>query len=187
MALPKKRFSQIVRAGILIGLGVIWAGLAGCVSGVSDYSRAMVTYQGTFPELQGAPDQQRGQVVMLGGRIVETSPSTTGTEIMVLQLPLAGRDKPALDQPSQGRFLIASPEFLDPAVYPKLALITVVGEVTGQVERSVGDYPYTLPVLRPIEIKQWSTSDWGGGGPAVQLGVGAGSHGGGGAGFGLSF
>ena len=41
--------------------------------------------------------------------------------------------------------------------------------------------------LRPIEIKQWSTSDWGGGGPAVHLGVGTGSHGGGGAGFGLSF
>jgi Slp family outer membrane lipoprotein len=187
MVLPKKRFSRIARTGILIGLGILWGGLTGCVSGVSEYSRAMVTYQGTFPELQGAPEQQRGQVVMIGGRIVETTPSATGTEIMVLQLPLAGQDKPALDQPSEGRFLIASPEFLDPAVYPKLALITVVGEVTGQVERSVGDYPYTLPVLRPIEIKQWSTNDGAGGGPAVHLGVGTGSHGGGGAGFGLSF
>lgn len=177
----------MIRIGAAIGLSVFLLGLSGCVSGVSDYSRAMVTYQGTFPGLQSAPDQHRGQVAMLGGRIVETTPSTAGTEIMVLQLPLAGRDKPALDQPSEGRFLIVSPDFLDPAVYSKLALITVVGEVTGHVERLVGDYSYTLPVLKPIEIKQWSTNDWGGGGPAVQVGVGAGSHGGGGAGFGLSF
>jgi len=184
-ATHRRRRTTRNRAAIVLS-AFLW-GLAGCVSGVSDYSRAMVTYQGAFPELQGAPDQHRGQVAMLGGRIVETTPSSTGTEIVVLQLPLAARDKPALDQASQGRFLISSPEFLDPAAYRKLTLITVVGEVTGHVERPVGDYPYTLPVLRPIEIKQWSSNDWGGGGPAVQVGVGAGSHGGGGAGFGISF
>lgn len=181
------RRRSVTRKRTAIVLSVFLWGLAGCASGVSDYSRAMVTYQGAFPQLQGAPDQYRGQVAMLGGRIVETTPSASGTEIVVLQLPLAAMDKPAMDQASQGRFLISSPEFLDPAAYRKLTLITVVGEVTGQVERPVGDYPYTLPVLRPIEIKQWSSNDWGGGGPAVRVGVGAGSHGGGGAGFGVSF
>jgi outer membrane lipoprotein len=187
MSTSTHRFRAVARIGAAIGLSVLLWGLTGCVSGVSEYSRAMVTYQGTFPELQGAPDQHRGQVAMLGGRIVETMPSATGTEIVVLQLPLAAADKPSLDKASQGRFLISTPEFLDPAVYRKLTLVTVVGEVTGHVERPVGDYPYTLPVLRPIEIKHWSSNDWGGGGPAVQVGVGAGSHGGGGAGFGISF
>ena len=124
------RFRAVARIGAAIGLSVLLWGMTGCVSGVSEYSRAMVTYQGTFPELQGAPEQHRGQVAMLGGRIVETTPSATGTEIVVLQLPLAARDKPALHQASQGRFLISTPEFLDPAVYSKLTLITVVGEVT---------------------------------------------------------
>jgi outer membrane lipoprotein len=162
MSFSASRCRTATRIVTTIVLGLSFLGLSGCASGVSDYSRAMVTYQGTFPELQGAPDQHRGQVAMLGGRIVETTPSVAGTEIVVLQLPLASWDKPALDQPSEGRFLIASPEFLDPAVYTKLALITVVGEVTGHEERTIGDYPYTLPVLRPIEIKQWSSSDWGG-------------------------
>lgn len=187
MFVPSYYYRRATRMRPAIVLSVLLWGLAGCVSGVSDYSRAMVTYQGAFPELQGAPDQHRGQVAMLGGRIVETTPSAEGTEIVVLQLPLAAMDKPALDQASEGRFLISTPEFLDPAAYRKLTLITVVGEVTGHVERPVGDYPYKLPVLRPIEIKQWSSNEWGGGGPAVQVGVGAGSHGGGGAGFGVSF
>jgi len=187
MSPPTHRCRNATRMRTAVVLSVFLWGLAGCVSGMSDSSRAMVTYQGAFPQLQAAPDQYRGQVAMLGGRIVETTPSASGTEIVVLQLPLAARDKPALDQATQGRFLISSPEFLDPAVYRKLTLITVVGEVTGQVERPVGDYPYKLPVLRPIEIKQWSSNDWSGGGPAVQVGVGAGSHGGGGAGFGVSF
>ena len=177
------RLSGIAAALIFVG----WP-LWGCVSGMSQASRAMVTYQGSFPALQGAPEQYRGEVAMLGGRIVETSPSPAGTEITVLQLPLGASDKPTLDKPSEGRFLISSPEFLDPAAYPKLTLITVVGEVTGHTVRPVGEYPYTLPVLRPIEIKQWSSGDWGGGGgPAVHMGIGTGSHGGGGAGFGISF
>ena len=176
------------RTGMAV-LALLLGGLMmSCVSGVSKQSRALVTYQGTFTELQRAPDQHRGQVAILGGRIVETTPSKEGTEIVVLQLPLSGSDKPALDKPSEGRFLVKSSDFLDPAAYPKLALVTVVGEVTGHVVRPVGEYPYTLPVLRPIEIKQWSNSDWGAGEPAVRMGIGAGSYGsGGGAGFGITF
>jgi outer membrane lipoprotein len=187
---PQIRFGRSGRL-VWIAAGLLFLGWAmmGCASGVSEASRAMVTYKGSFSELQAAPDQHRGQVVMLGGRIVETVPSATGSEITVLQLPLGGGSgKPAIDKPSEGRFLISTPEFLDPAAYPKLTLITVVGEVTGHTVRPVGDYPYSLPVLRPIEIKQWTSSDWGGGGgPAVNVGIGAGSHGGGGAGFGITF
>jgi outer membrane lipoprotein len=162
-----------------------WAAV-GCASGMSRESRAMVTYEGTFPELQDAPERHRGEIAMLGGRIVETSPSAEGTEVMVLQLPLTGSDKPALDQPSEGRFLILSSEFIDPAVYEKLTPITVVGEITGQTVRTIGSYAYTLPVLRPIEIKPWSSHYGGTRSPGVHVGVGAGSHGGG-AGFGISF
>lgn len=189
MYLSAHRCRTGIRIRTAIVFGVCLWGLTGCASGVSDYSRAMVTYEGPFPELQGAPDQYRGQVAMLGGRIVETTPSAEGTEIMVLQLPLAMMDKPALDKVSEGRFLISTPEFLDPAVYRKLTLITVVGEITGHVEREVGDYPYTLPVLKPIEIKLWPQNEWGGGsGPNVNVGVGHSSGGsGGGSAFGISF
>lgn len=170
-------------------LMAVWftaAVLVGCASGISDVARDQVTYRGGFPALQTAPEAHRGQVTMLGGRIVETIPSADGTEIVVLQLPLASSDKPVLDRPSEGRFLIASPDFLDPAVYAKLTLITVVGEITGHTVRPIGNYDYTLPMLKPIEIKLWPAPDWGRRSPAVSVGVGAGSHGSG-AGVGISF
>lgn len=169
-------------------LMVIWAGVyaAGCAAGMSDAARSQVTYEGGFATLQGAPEAQRGKVAMLGGRIVDITPQAEGTEIVVLQLPLSASDRPLPDQPSKGRFLIATPEFLDPAVYPKLTPLTVVGEIAGHTVRTIGDYPYTLPVLRPIEIKIWPGRNWGGRSPAVHIGVGAGSHGGG-AGVGISF
>jgi outer membrane lipoprotein len=186
---PEQRYRTGIRFRTAIVYSLILWGLIGCASGLSDASRAMVTYEGGFSELQNAPDQYRGAVVMLGGRVVETTPSAEGSEIVVLQLPLAMMDKPALDKRSEGRFLISTPEFLDPLVYRKLTLITVVGEVTGQVERSMGEYLYTLPVLRPIEIKQWPQNGGGGGsGPNVNVGFGHSSGGsGGGSAFGLSF
>lgn len=173
---------------ILAVLMVVWAGVnaSGCATGMSEAARSQVTYEGSFAALQGAPEPQRGKVAMLGGRIVDITPQAEGTEIVVLQFPLSTSDKPLLDQPSEGRFLIVSPEFLDPAVYPKLTPLTVVGEITGHTVRTIGDYPYTLPVLRPIEIKAWPARSWGGRSPAVHVGVGAGSHGSG-AGFGISF
>ena len=179
-----------LRNAIVLSL-LVWV-LTGCASGLSDYSRAMVTYEGEFAALQDAPDRYRGEVVMLGGRVVETTPSAEGSEIVVLQLPLAMMDKPALDKRSGGRFLISTPEFLDPLVYRKLTLITVVGEVTGQEERLMGDYLYTLPVLRPIEIKQWDQYGGGGSGsgsgPNVNVGFGRSSGGsGGGSALELSF
>lgn len=187
---PVHRYRAGIRLRTVMVFSLLVWGLTGCASGLSDYSRAMVTYEGDFAALQDAPDQYRGEVVMLGGRVVETTPSSEGSEIVVLQLPLAMMDKPALDKRSGGRFLISTPEFLDPFVYRKLTLITVVGEVTGQVERSMGEYLYTLPVLRPIEIKQWEQNGGGGSGsgPNVNVGFGHSSGGsGGGSAFGLSF
>lgn len=186
MVASSQHYRPVGRMTNTLVLSLIWWAVVGCAAGISRDSRALVTYQGSFAELQGAPDQHRGQVVMLGGRIIETEPSAQGTEITVLQLPLGGNQKPALDKPSEGRFLIATPEFLDPEVYQKLTPVTVVGEVTGHTIRPIGDFPFTLPILRPIEIKQWPAHHVRGGGPGVHLGVGAGSHGGG-AGFGISF
>ncbi len=165
---------------------ILAVGVAGCTSGISAYSRAMVTYQGPFTQLQDAPDEHIGEVVMLGGRILKATLTEAGTEVIVFQLPLAAMDKPAQDMVSDGRFLISTPESLDPDLYRKLTLVTVVGEIVGHDVRPVGDYAYSLPILRPIEIKPWASSQWRGGKPAVRIGLGHGG-GGGGASYRISF
>ena len=129
--------------------------MLGCATGISQQARSQVTYQGPFAALQASPDQHIGKIVMLGGKIIETTGNGTFSEITVLQLPLGSGDRPLDDDESQGRYLIRSELFLDPAIYEKGRLLTAVGKLSGKETRSVGGFQYVYPVLEAIEIKPW--------------------------------
>ena len=144
--------------------------VAACTKGISKQARSRVTYSGTFSALQKKPDDHVGEVVLLGGKIIETNVNSNYSEIAVLQLPLDGGDRPRIEDQSEGRFLIRSEELLDPAVYTEGTAITVVGEIIGSEARKVGEYNYIYPVLKPIEIKLWHKDK--GGGPGVHFGIG---------------
>ena len=85
--------------GVFIVLLVV-----GCATGITQQSRSRVTFTGTFSELQKTPDVYVDEVVILGGKILETQASHTSSELTVLQLPLGSKSRPVnLDQ-SKGRF-----------------------------------------------------------------------------------
>jgi outer membrane lipoprotein len=150
--------------------GIVWFLLAAaCTQGISKQSRSRVTYSGTFAELQQKPDDHAGEVVLIGGKIIQTQVNPAYSEITVLQLPLGGGERPQLEDQSKGRFLIRSEQLLDPAVYTEGTAITVVGQLTGGQSRKVGEFTYLYPVLEPIEIKLWHKDK--GGGPSVHFGV----------------
>ena len=145
----------------------------GCASGISQHARSQVTYHGSFAELHGGPDKYQGEIVMLGGRVIETKTFPTFSEITMLQLPLGTNNKPKESDRSEGRFLIRSNQFLDPAIYEKEGLVTVVGYVRGGEVRSIGDFPYAYPVVEAVELKPWAkTVD---SSPSVHFGVGVGT------------
>jgi outer membrane lipoprotein len=161
---------------------------AGCASGISKQARAQVTYSGDFSALQKNPSPHRGQVAMFGGKIVETKPSPTASEITVLQLPLGTSDRPQDGDRSEGRFLLRSGQFLDPAIYRNGALLTVVGKITGSEVRPVGGFDYAYPVVEAIEIKLWAERSPASPGFSIGIGAGGGSGGsGGGVGVGVGF
>ena len=129
--------------------------VVGCATGISQQSRSQVTYMGTFSELQKTPDAYVSEVVMLGGKILEIKVSSTSSELTVLQLALGRSGRPAnLDQ-SEGRFLVRSEQFLDPATYQKGMLLTVVGILKGRRIRAIGSLDYVYPIVEAIEIKLW--------------------------------
>jgi len=144
--------------------------VAACAKGISKEARSQVNYSGTFSALQEKPDDYVGEVVLFGGKIIETKVNTKYSEITVLQLPLGGGDRPRLEDQSKGRFLIRSAQLLDPAVYTQGTAITVVGKLIGSEVRKVGEYNYDYPVLEPIQIKLWPKEK--DGGPDVHFGIG---------------
>jgi outer membrane lipoprotein len=141
-------------AGKLIGI-VLLLLLLGCAAGISPKVRSQVTYAGTFSDVQKAPDKYIGKIVIFGGKILNTQASPSASELTVLHLRTDSRDRPKDGDQSEGRYLIQSDQFLDPAIYKKEALLTVVGRITGSEVRAIGAFDYVHPKLKAIEIKLW--------------------------------
>jgi len=76
-------------------------------------------------------DAHRNERVVLGGYILETVNEPDGTRLTLLQAPLDSRHKPKSQDLSQGRFVVETREFLDPAIYAKDRKVTVGGKVWG--------------------------------------------------------
>ena len=130
--------------------------LLGCATGISRQSRAKVTYTGTFSELQKTPDVFKDEIIMLGGKILEANVSSTLSQLTVLQLALGNNGRPVNVDQSHGRFIVESKQFLDPAIYQKGMLLTLVGKLKGSEVRVIGGFDYVYPLLEPIEIKLWA-------------------------------
>jgi outer membrane lipoprotein len=93
--------------------------------------------------------------VRWGGTIVEVENEPTFSAIQVLLYPLGSYGRPDLDEPNQGRFVIKSMEFLDPAVYTKNTSITVAGTLEGDTERMIGKKILRLPLVAGKHIHLW--------------------------------
>ena len=144
--------------------------VAACTKGISKQARSQVTYTGDFSELQRNPDAYKDEVVLLGGKIIDTKANAGSSEIVVLQLPLGGGDRPQVGDQSKGRFLIRSKQLLDPALYRKGMPITLVGRLVGNETRTIDEFKYNYPVIEPMEVKLWSENRYGG--PSVHFGFG---------------
>jgi outer membrane lipoprotein len=163
--------TQYLLATTILALVLI---LAGCATGISRQARSQVTYFGPFNSVQQQPETHKGETVMWGGRIIETLNKDGSTELLVLQLELTDQEFPMDNDKSQGRFLIRSSEFLDPAIYPEGTLITIVGHVEGSENQLIGEMPYVYPVINIIEIKKWLPGE--NPSPRVHFGVGIGAR-----------
>jgi outer membrane lipoprotein len=145
-----------------------------CTAGISEQAQSQVTYMGAFAQLQQQPEKYANETVMWGGKIVQTQPGETTTELVVLQLDLAGQDRPQDNDNSQGRFLARTTQFIDPALFPPGTLITVVGRVQGAEKRLIGQMAYQYPVIGIVELKKWPAST--GDSPRFHFGIGVGTH-----------
>ncbi|MGR8981608.1 MAG: Slp family lipoprotein [Gammaproteobacteria bacterium] len=93
--------------------------------------------------------------VRWGGTIIDVENEQNFSLVQVMSYPLNSFGRPMLDDPYEGRFLIKSPEFLDPSVYTKGKEMTVAGAIAGDTERRVGKKILRLPVVNANVIHLW--------------------------------
>ncbi len=94
-------------------------------------------------------------MVRWGGVIINVENEQDFSLVEVLYYPLDNKGRPQTDQSHEGRFLIKSPEFLDPVVYSKNTEITVAGTLIGDIERTIGNKELRLPLVSATTIHLW--------------------------------
>jgi outer membrane lipoprotein len=97
----------------------------------------------------------KNAMVRWGGVIIDIENEQYQSLIQVLLYPLNSSGRPRLDQANGGRFIIKSPEFLDPAVYTKNAEVTVYGALVGDMEKTIDKKTLKLPVVLLQVIHLW--------------------------------
>ncbi|PPD38565.1 MAG: hypothetical protein CTY16_20095 [Methylobacter sp.] len=100
-------------------------------------------------------DKFKNAPVRWGGVIVDVANEQSRSLVQVLAYPLNSQGRPLTDQPYQGRFVITTPEFLDPAVYEKDTSITIAGTLVGDIERTVDKKTLRLPLLTITAMHLW--------------------------------
>jgi outer membrane lipoprotein len=155
-------------AGTIIALLFAVFGAVSCAPPFPKEVLEKVDRSISFRDLREDPEHYKGRWVMAGGAIIDVKNIKEGSFLEVLQRPLDGRGEPLRTDATEGRFLVFSEQFLDPAVYPRGRAITVVAEVAGKKVLPLGDIEYRYPLLNARAIHLWEPYT----GPAFHFGIG---------------
>jgi len=155
-------------AVLLVPAAVSAALLCGCSPPFPKELLEQVDRDLVFQDLFRDPDRFRGKSVMLGGTIVEIRNRKEGTQMEVLQRPLAREGRPVYTDETGGRFLVDVPQFIDAAVYQPGRAVTVIGSVEGARMQRLGEIEYRYPVLTVKQVHLWEPST----GPHFSIGIG---------------
>jgi outer membrane lipoprotein len=101
------------------------------------------------------PARYKNIPVRWGGVIAEVDNQQNASLVQVLSYPLNSYGRPMLDEKPQGRFVIKSTQFLDPLVYSKNSEVTVAGQLTGTIDRTIGKKTMTLPLVSSTTLYLW--------------------------------
>jgi outer membrane lipoprotein len=151
--------------------------LVGCAHVISEETLKQVDRNATFAQVVKEPDAYKGRTVLFGGAIIETINVADKSRMIVLQQPLGRRDRPVAGDVSEGRFIILTSGFLDPAIYSPGRQITVAGKVVGKEKHPMGEIEYTYPVIEKQGLYLWPVAAPASAEPRWQFGVGVGTGG----------
>jgi outer membrane lipoprotein len=140
-----------MRQYLFLPLCVFLSACAGLPSAVKNVPVTNLSYSQVSNDL----NRYKGTSVRWGGVIIDVENEENQTLVQVLSYPLDYSGRPQSTKQSDGRFVVKSAEFLDPAVYKKDREITVAGELEGDIERKIGKKTVRLPLLSSTALYMW--------------------------------
>jgi outer membrane lipoprotein len=135
---------------LLLGLA-----LAGCASDIPRPIREAPAENIPLTQALQNPEKHRGAAVRWGGAIAAVENRRDSTWIEVVERPLDADGQPRNTDKSAGRFLAWVDGFLDPSIFAPKRQVTVAGTLDGNSSRTIGEHPYTYPVVHVQHIYLW--------------------------------
>lgn len=133
---------------------ILAALLSGCAAmnpSIENPPARDLQYAQVLPNLS----QYQGEVVRWGGVVAEVSNQEDRAELTLVQFPVTRYGKPITTANSAGRFIVQTVGFLDPLIYEKGALVTVVGTLNGEQSRKVDQKSLRMPVVTMTDSQVW--------------------------------
>jgi outer membrane lipoprotein len=93
--------------------------------------------------------------VRWGGTVIEVENETDSSSVQILYYPLDRNGFPQTSYNGEGRFVVRTRNFLDPAILIKNSKVTVTGTLTGGIERTVGSKLIRVPLITSQAIYLW--------------------------------
>jgi len=138
--------------------GALTALVALCLSGCASHPRPQALYIDTRLSPQDVlahPRATLGVRVRWGGMVIGDTVGPVHSTLIILAYPLNDHGRPRLRQTPLGRFQATAPGYLDPILFARGRLITVVGTVAGTQTGFVGQARYLYPRLRILKTHLW--------------------------------
>ncbi|MGH7940175.1 MAG: Slp family lipoprotein [Limisphaerales bacterium] len=147
-----------MRNGKYVGFVMLVGCLAGCAANPIQQNLRNQARPLSLTQVTANPEATRGDTVIWGGRIMNTTNGPYGGQIYVLQLPLRCNDSPKNHEANPaGHFIAISPEHLDPAAYPPGGLITVAGRVHGVRNEYLHNTLCAFPLVQIKQTHLWTS------------------------------
>ncbi|MBI2089543.1 MAG: Slp family lipoprotein [Deltaproteobacteria bacterium] len=134
--------------------------VSGCVGFIPPELREKIQWEVGLRNLQQDVETHKGQLVLVGGEILDVRGGLDEDTVEVLHRPLDASSRPILTGESEGRFVVRlSKEVPLESSYREGQPLTVVGEITGEIKTRAGkDIP--SPILMARYLRFWSTTDY---------------------------
>jgi outer membrane lipoprotein len=142
------RFLRFVRPAACCGV----LALASCAAPVFKDAPAPVA---TPIEIAAQPERYHGADVVWGGKILSVRNLADTTELQVVAYPLDRAQRPDQNAPTQGRFVVALPRFVEPLDYPAGRFVTLRGRVAGSRANRIDDRDVVSPIVADATVHLW--------------------------------
>ena len=118
---------------------------------IRDFSAVDMPYQ----LVSQNTDSYQGTPIRWGGTVIEVENETDSSLVQILYYPLDRDGFPQTNHTGEGRFAVRTSDFLDPAILIRNSKVTVIGTLSGGIERLVGNKLIRIPLISSEAIYLW--------------------------------